>query len=138
MPNQLSDEEVTEANQLKGAETSGITDGSGSTIVVIRQEHNAEAVNGGDDASRSSDTSSTTSGESAKSDGQIEHSEGVDETSSSATYEGVTATDFDDYSEAVLSRLDGLTASAVVILFALFVCVGILLVNEILVSLRGR
>lgn len=55
-----------------------------------------------------------------------------------STYEGVTAGDFDDYAAMVQVRLDCLVASSCVLVFALFVCAGILAAQTFMNSLEWR
>lgn len=131
------DGEEAKTTELDSITSGALRAGSESTVGASGQERDTEAAYGSDDSAGIADNSSSSTGNTPEYDGQVADSEGINDASSSSTYEGVTAEDFTAYSQAVVSHLDGLTACSVVILFALFMSVGILVVNEIMVSLRG-
>lgn len=66
-------------------------------------------------------TSSGEPGESAQHGGDTE---------GTATYEGVTADEFEAYTDFVEVRLEALTAGSVVLTFALMMCVGVLAIDK--------
>lgn len=70
------------------------------------------------------DSGGATTGESGEGSGQGGDSQGT------TTYEGVSADDFQAYSDLVEVRLDALTASTVVLTFALMMCAGIMAVDK--------
>lgn len=56
--------------------------------------------------------------------------------SSSQAYEGVSATQFEDYAEQVNNHLDALTAASIILIFAVMMCCGILAVGTFVRSLE--
>lgn len=80
-----------------------------------------------------------------KGDGDIHESESssVSESSTSTgsdneTFEGVTAQQFDDAFDAVDTKLDAMIASSVVLVIAIFVCIGVIAVQTLLRSFEFR
>lgn len=80
-----------------------------------------------------------------KGDGDIHGSESssVSESSTStdnepATFEGVTAEQFTEAFTALDTRIDALIASSVVLVIALFACVGVMAVQTLLRSFEER
>lgn len=125
-----TDDKVTKLEAAKaGTEDSGGTGASGSG--EEQGTDNQAADTGGNDTGGSSVSSSSSSGH-AEADGQAGDT-GLDE---QQIYEGVTAEDFQSYADTVQGHLDGLTASSVVIVVALFINAGILAVSTLLRSLE--
>lgn len=131
-----SDDNITE---LAGITPGTLRDGEESTWSTSGDEHNSKADNRSNDAGRSANISSSSSGDAAKSSGQSGSAEGVNDSEDAATqYEGVTGSDFADFSDLVVSKVDGILACNVVLIFALFICAGTLVINEVIVSMRGK
>lgn len=131
--------EETKSAKLAGTSAGTLRDGEESEGPSSGNESNASGHSGSDDAAGSTSNSSSTTGDVSEGVRQSGSSEGVNEISSSTqVFEGVTAQDFSEFSDLVVSKIDGLLACNVVILFALFICAGTLIINEIVVSMRGR
>lgn len=80
-----------------------------------------------------------------KGDGDIHGSESssVSESSAStdnepATFEGVTAQQFEEAFTAVDTKLDAMIASTVVLVIAIYVCIGVIAVQTLLRSFEVR
>lgn len=78
----------------------------------------------GADSAGNSTTGGTSGGEPGESAEHGGDSEGT------AIYEGVTADEFEAYTDFVEVRLDALTAGSVVLTFALMMCVGVLAIDK--------
>lgn len=90
--------------------------------------------------SRGADTGgeSTASNSAGTDSGQdIQDSGAVDATANEG-YETVSPIQFDTALEAVNTKLDALNASCIVLVFAVFVCAGVLCVSTLLRSLEWR
>lgn len=122
-----TDDKPTKLEATKtGAADSGETSTPGSKA---GEGDNENQGSGSDDTGGSTTSSSSASGHN-EADGQTGDT-GLDE---QAVYEGVTAEDFQAYSEVVTVHLDALTASSVVIVVALFINAGILAVGTLIRS----
>lgn len=53
------------------------------------------------------------------------------------TYEGVTADEFHDFADYVVSAMNANIAASVVVVFALMLCAGIMAVDTLVRSLEG-
>lgn len=118
-----------------------MTDGEGLRIsaVEVSEEESGEGAAGTGEAEPGTDTragdegadsagSSTSGGASSGEPGESTQHGGDSE--GTATFEGVTADDFEAYTDFVEVRLDALAAGSVVLTFALMMCVGVLAVDK--------
>lgn len=133
----MDDGEV-KTSELVGAETAALGPGTQSASGATEQEPDAETDNRSDDSAGNSSDSSSAAGDAGENAGQAGDSEGISESSSSQLQESVSPEDFAAFADVVQIRLDGLMACGAVLVIALWVCIGILTVNEIVTSLRGR
>lgn len=88
-------------------------------------------------ANESAELGSSSSSSAANGDGdQMQNVDDASEMEGSTAYEGVPASDFTEFASMVEMRLDALTASSVVVVFALFICTGIIGVQTFIRSLE--
>lgn len=93
-------------------------------------------ANGSTELGESSESGSSSSSSSSE-NGEVQKVDDAAEMEDASTYEGVSATDFGEFSEMVEMRLDAITASSIVIVFCLFICCGILAVGTFIRSLES-
>lgn len=121
-------------SKLKAVDVGTEDSGSGSTSGVeeVAEEDNQEGDTERNDTGGGAISSSSSSGHEQNND-QVGDT-GLNE--EQQVYEGVKSQDFEVFAEDVEGHLDGLTASSVVIVVALFVNAGILAVSTLLRSLE--
>lgn len=95
---------------------------------------------GGDETAGSAVGGGASSGDSGKGSDQVGDTQGVNagESETVEVYEGVASDDFEEFEAWLEVRVDSLIASSTVILIAMFVCIGIMAVQQIADSLKGR
>lgn len=130
--------QVSETAVMVGASSDTIGDGTEGESRITGQEDNTSSDTSGNDSRGSTAISSTSSGNVSKDVRQTGDSEGIESDEETVVYEGVTSENFNDYAQDVQAHLDGLTASTLVLVIAVWTSVGILAVGEIAQSLRGR
>lgn len=107
----------------------GDSEGTGTDSESDQGEAIAGADTGGE--STTSDGTSADAGQDIQSPG-----DGVDE--SAETFEAVSSEQFSEAIEAIDSKVDALNASTIVLVFALFLCAGILSVSTLVRSMEWR
>lgn len=107
----------------------GYSEGEGADT----ESHEGEANTGADTGRESTtgDGTSADAGQDIQSPG-----DGVDE--SAETFEAVSSEQFAEAIEAIDSKIDALNASTIVLVFALFLCAGVLSVSTLVRSMEWR
>lgn len=110
----------------------------------IGEDGNSEGTAGSEETDSGADSGEhDTAGESATSGGSQgdagqDISDSGDSVDEAQVYEGVNPSQFDEAIEGINQKLDGLNASTIVLVFALFLCAGIVSVNTLVRSLEWR
>lgn len=110
----------------------------------IAENGNSEGTAGSEETDSGADSEEhDPAGESATSDGSQgdagqDISDSGDSVDEAQVYEGVNPSQFDEAVEGINQKLDALNASTIVLVFALFICAGIISVNTLVRSLEWR
>lgn len=110
-------------------ESDGNSEGAGTDSESDQGEAIAGADTGGE---------STTSGSAEGNAGQDIQSSGDGVSEDTDTFEAVSSEQFATAIQAIDSKLDALNASTIVLVFALFLCAGILSVSTLVRSMEWR